>query len=76
MVFVGAISSDRYPTAESGRSLGVTGSNGEFQREIIFALEVVMRDVRRIRINRMDIYAKVKYNRPEELIGVINGAFM
>ena len=24
----------------------------------------------------MDIYAKVKYNRPEELIGVVNGAFM
>ena len=24
----------------------------------------------------MDIYAKVKYNRPEELIGVVNRAFM
>ena len=23
----------------------------------------------------MDIYAKVKYNKPEELFGVVNGAF-
>ena len=31
--------------------MGVTGSNGEFHREIIFILELVMRDVRRIRMH-------------------------
>lgn len=51
MVFVGAISPDGYPAAESGRSVGVTTSNGEFLRENIFILEVVMRDVRRIRMH-------------------------
>ena len=27
------------------------------------------------RFEEMDIYAKVKYNKPEELFGVVNGAF-